>query len=122
MHEVSIAQSIADTLMQEYDESELEKVREIHVRVGMLSGVEHKLLEHVFTFVIDGTALSKSILKTELTEVIAFCVHCQAEFKVEQYIFTCPSCNSPSSDVRQGNELTICKIIMEEPIYEETNK
>lgn len=122
MHEVSIAQSIADTVRNEMDETDLERVREIHVKIGVLSGIERKLLEHVFSFVIEGTALEKTVLTTELVDVKAICENCQEEFVVKNYCFICPVCNTPSSNVTEGNELTICKIILEEPIYEKTNE
>ena len=122
MHEVSIAQSIVDTLEAELEEEQFSTVREIHVKIGVLSSVEHKLLEHVFKFVIEGGPFSNCSLYTELVEVLAKCEECNTNFKVENYHFVCPECNTPSSTIIEGNELTIYKIIMEEPSYAEANQ
>lgn len=122
MHEVSIAQSIVDTLEAEMEEEQYASVREIHVKVGILSSIEHKLLEHVFGFVTEGGPFEKSRLCTQLVEVVAKCEKCGDNFKVENYHFVCPQCDTPSSTIVEGNELTIYKIIMEEPSYAEANE
>lgn len=122
MHEVSIAQSIVDTMTAELEEEQFATVREIHVKVGMLSSVEHKLLEHVFKYVVEGGPFSNCNLCTELVDVLAKCEPCDKNFKVENYHFACPACDTPSSTIIEGNELTIYKIIMEEPSYAEADQ
>ena len=42
MHEVSICQSIVDTLQAELEEEQFQNVREVHLKVGVLSCVEPK--------------------------------------------------------------------------------
>lgn len=122
MHEVSICQSIVDTLEAELERDQLPNVREIHVRIGILSSVEHKLLEHVFKFVTEGGPFSNCSLYTELVDVLAECEKCNINFKVENYCFVCPECDTPTSTIIEGNELTIYKIIMEEPSYAEADQ
>lgn len=122
MHEVSIAQSIVDTLEAELEEEQYSNVREIHVKVGVLSSVEHKLLEHVFKYVTEGGPFADAGLYTELVEVLAKCEPCDKSFKVENYHFVCPDCNVPSATIIEGNELTIYKIIMEEPSYAQADE
>lgn len=122
MHEVSIAQSIVDTLEAELEEQQYGSVREIYVKVGILSGVEHKLLEHVFGFVTAGGPFEKSKLYTQLVEILAKCESCNNNFKVENYHFICRQCNTPSSTIVEGNELTIYKIITEELSYAQANE
>ncbi len=122
MHEVSICQSIVDTVQNELEDNQVANVREIHVKIGVLSSIEHKLLEHVFKFIIEGTPFSNCTLHTELVEVLARCEDCKTNFKVEGYHFICPKCEAPSSTIIEGNELTIYKIIMEEPSYAEADQ
>lgn len=122
MHEVSIAKSIVDTLQEEYGSNQLESILEVHVKIGVLSGIENQLLENAYSLVIEGTPLAASALKTELVPVMAHCEPCNNIFPVENYQFLCPACGTPTHDVREGNELTIFKIIMQESIYEETNE
>lgn len=122
MHEVSICQSILETLEAELEEEQYEKVREVHVKIGVLSCVDPKILAHVFTYIIEGGAFEKCSLHTGFVEVVAACVPCQKNFNVEEYRFVCPHCHTPSSTIVQGNELTIYKIVLEEPSYAEVNQ
>jgi hydrogenase nickel incorporation protein HypA/HybF len=122
MHEVSICQSILSTLEAELEEQQFQNVREVHVKIGVLSCVDPKILSHVFTYIIEGSPFQKSSLHTDFVEVVAACEHCKKNFKVEDYKFVCPECDTPSSTIIEGNELTIYKIILEEPSYAEVNQ
>jgi hydrogenase nickel incorporation protein HypA/HybF len=122
MHEVSICQSIVDTLEAELKEDQLQNVREVHLKIGVLSCVEPKILEHVFKYIIQDTPFRACSLFTALVDVLAACANCNRNFKVENYRFVCPACNMPSSTIIEGNELTICKIILEESSYAEVNQ
>ena len=122
MHEVSICQSIVETLEAELEEDQFQNVREVHVKIGVLSCVDPKILSHVFTYIIAESPFQKSSLHTEFVEVLAACEHCKQNFKVKDYRFVCPGCNEASSTIIEGNELTIYKIILEEKSYAEVNQ
>lgn len=122
MHEVSICQSILNTLEAELEEEQFQNVREVHLKVGVLSCVEPKILSHVFKYMVEESPFHKCSLYTDLVEVLAACEHCNRNFKVENYRFVCPECDKPSSTILEGNELTIYKIILEEPSYAEVNQ
>ncbi len=121
MHEVSICQTIIESLETELEEEKLEQVREVHLKVGILSCVEPKILEHVFSFMIVDGPLQHASLKIILVEVLAECENCNKKYKVEKYKFVCPDCEKPLSNIIEGNELQIHKIILEEPAYEKVN-
>lgn len=122
MHEVSICQSIISTLESELDDRDLANVREIHLKVGILSCIEPALLKHVFGFMVVDTPFQNSELNIDLVDVLARCENCGQSFKVENYKFICPDCGKPSSKIIEGNELQIHKIILEEPAHEEINQ
>ena len=122
MHEVSICQSILETLESEMETDQYQHVREVHVKIGVLSCVDTEILSHTFTYITKDTPFDKSILFTEQVEIIAACEDCKTNFKVEYYRFVCPLCEKPSSSIIEGNELTIYKIILEEPSYAEVNE
>lgn len=121
MHELSICQSILKTIEEELDAEQLEHVREIHLKVGLLSCVEPKFLEHVFRFMIVDSQFSNAKLHVDRIDVLAECDICAEQFKVENYKFVCPNCGRPVSNVIEGNELLIHKIILNEPAYEKAN-
>ena len=122
MHEVSICQNIIEALETELAEDQFQNVREVHIKIGVLSCVDPKILSHVFTYVVKASPFEKSSLHTEFVEVLAACGHCMQNFKVVDYRFVCPECNKPSSTIIEGNELTIYKIILEEKSYAEVNQ
>jgi len=122
MHEVSICQNIIEALETELAEDQFQNVREVHIKIGVLSCIDPKILSHAFACIIEGSPFKKSSLHTKLIEVLAACEHCGQNFKVEDYRFVCPECDNPSSTIIEGNELTIYKIILEEKSYAEVNQ
>jgi hydrogenase nickel incorporation protein HypA/HybF len=122
MHEVSICHNIIETLETELEEKQFPLLREVHVKIGALSCVDPGILAHVFTHVIADGPFCNCTLHTNFVEVVAGCDDCQQEFNVEHSKFICPVCSKPSSTIIHGNELTIYKIILEEPVYAEVNK
>ena len=49
MHEVSICESIVETLEAELEEDQFQNVREVHIKIGVLSCVDPKILSQVYT-------------------------------------------------------------------------
>ena len=122
MHELSICQSILNTIEAELDNKGIENIREIHLKVGMLACIEPEILKNVFQFIKADTAFQDSELFIDVIEVSAECKNCGNKFKVEKYIFVCPLCGEPASNITEGRELLISKIILEEPSYAEINQ
>ncbi len=118
MHEISVCQGIIDSLLDEFGEDGLRDVREVFLKVGVLSSVEPMVLKHVFTMMAEDSALQYATLQIESIDVYAACQYCSNEFKVDKYIFICPGCGRPSSEITHGNELHVYKVILEEPAYE----
>src|SRR6476661_6037451 len=104
MHEVSICQSIVGTLEAELDESKFREVREVHVKIGVLTCVDPKILAHVFSYIIEGSPFEKSSLHPSYVETVAACEQCKEHFKVHDYRFVCPICDTPSTTIVAGNE------------------
>ena len=122
MHEISICESIFNGIEAELDKSDLEKIREIHLKVGVLSCIEPEILRNAFSFMIVDTPFQNAELFIDVVEVHAACKSCGKNFKVEKYKFVCPACGEPVGNVTEGKELLIHKIILEEPEHEEVNQ
>jgi len=121
MHEISICESILNGIESELNKGDLEKIREIYLKVGVLSCVEPEILMHVFSFMIVDTPFQNSKLHIDLVEVQAECKNCGHNFRVEKYKFVCPACGEPVANITEGKELLIHKIILEEE-HEEVNQ
>lgn len=122
MHEISICQSILNTVQREMNGEDIEHIREIHLKVGLLSCVEPDVLKHVFSYIKEGTPFQNSELMIEMVEVSALCENCGNVFIVEKYKFVCPQCEAPVTNITEGKELLIDKIILEEPFHAEVDK
>jgi hydrogenase nickel incorporation protein HypA/HybF len=122
MHEISICQSIINTIEDEFEHTEVERIREIHLKVGVLSTIEPELLKHVFEFMKLDSRVQNAILLVDLVKVTASCDNCGEKFKVEKYKFVCPACGQLVTDITGGRELLIHKIILEEPSYAEIDQ
>lgn len=125
MHELSICQSIFQSLEENFPETELRHLSEIHLQIGVLSGVEPGYLQNAFELVIAGTQYENVSLTIETRNIIVECHHCGHRFTVEQQRFICPDCGQASSNVVEGNELKVSQIVIEEPdevSHEKINK
>ncbi|MBI3950399.1 MAG: hydrogenase maturation nickel metallochaperone HypA [Acidobacteria bacterium] len=107
MHELSIAEAIVSTVLQEIERQQLPPVQKIVVRVGALSGVVPEALQFGFEAITADTSLANAKLEIEQVPVQGKCHDCSHEFAVEDFLFVCPLCRSGRIEVIRGEELDI---------------
>lgn len=112
MHELSIATSIVKTAEKEVQDNGGEKVLEIHLEIGQLSGVEIQSLQFVWELSAKGTVLQDSKIIIFEPEGRAKCAECETEYTLEKIYDSCPKCNSPFKNIISGKELKIKKLII----------
>lgn len=111
MHEISLVRNIFNTLEAEFSQEELERLRAINLKVGLLSNIEPVLMQNAFEAVT--TAEEKYLdvqLNVELIPIEVFCNSCQTNSTVENYKFACSSCGQPNNNVVKGTELLIHQV------------
>lgn len=109
MHEISLIRNIFKTLEDEFPE-EMDRVRGIHLTVGLLSNVQPILMQNAFEAVLeDEPRYSKTSLHVEVLPVLIHCDDCDKNTAVLNYTFVC-SCGKPSRNIVQGEELLISKV------------
>lgn len=87
------------------------KISCIHLIVGKFTCVEPVSLQFAFEVQTRNTFLEGVELAIQETPLIAFCHHCQQEYRPEIGIqYDCPTCRSPMEDIRSGRELKIDRI------------
>ena len=110
MHEISLVRNIFKTLEDEFP-GEIEKVRAIHLRVGLLSNVQPILMQNAFEAVLlDEPKYNKATLNVEVLDVLVHCDDCNKGSEVKEYKFACSYCGKPSKNIIQGEELMISKV------------
>jgi len=121
MHELSIVSSIVDTVTESLAAYPGARVQEVRLRIGALASVVVDSLEFCWGIAIEGTALEGSRLVVTTVPVVMHCAACDADVELDGVqSFRCPRCGEPSSDLRQGRELEIDSIEIDDEIATET--
>ncbi len=107
MHELSIAQSLFDIVMEESRRYGLVKVRSIKIQVGEMAAVVPESLEFCFRMISEDTLACGAILDIETVPVVARCSECGLMFEVENHVFVCPRCEVPVLDLVSGRDLAV---------------
>ncbi|HET9743793.1 MAG TPA: hydrogenase maturation nickel metallochaperone HypA [Terriglobales bacterium] len=108
MHELSIALSIVDRVLEKLEEDGGGKVEAVHLKIGAFSGVEKTALEFAYGLASEGTPLEGSRLMIEDVPLRIYCPACRAESPpLSSYQLACPVCRTPAERVTQGKELEL---------------
>jgi hydrogenase nickel incorporation protein HypA/HybF len=111
MHELSIVASVVDTVTESLTAYKGARVVEVRLRVGALASVVVESLEFCWGIATEGTALEGSKLVVKSLPVVMRCVPCGRDVELEGVqSFRCPNCGEPCSNLRQGRELEIDSI------------
>ena len=91
------------------------RVKEVRLRVGALASVIEDSLQFCYGIATEGTPLEGSKLVVKILPVMMHCDKCAQDVEIASLqSFRCPRCNEPVSDMRQGRELEIESIEIDE--------
>ncbi|WP_369049090.1 hydrogenase maturation nickel metallochaperone HypA [Tenacibaculum sp. UWU-22] len=115
MHETSIINSVFKTLEMEFEQEKFSKIKEIYLKVGILSNIEPRLLHNAFSAYCSSYLQYQKIdLHIESTEIKIKCTNCNHITDVKQYRFLCENCQKPSKNIIQGEEMLIHKVAFDD--------
>ncbi|MEM6629240.1 MAG: hydrogenase maturation nickel metallochaperone HypA [Bacteroidota bacterium] len=111
MHELSLVKSIFSTLEAEVPSSELDSLSEVELNIGLLANVEPTLLKNAFlAFQETHMQYQGIVLTVHLIPISIRCNICKEESTIENYVFRCKVCGSPSNNIITGEELLIHRV------------
>lgn len=110
MHELSIAQSILEIVLEQSRAHRMERVKSIKLQVGALAAVVPDSLTFCFDLLTRDTIVSGAVLEIETIPVVARCSECNILFEVENHVFLCPQCDRPTPDLVSGRDLSLLSI------------
>ena len=114
MHELSIAMGIVEAAVDEGQRRGV-RVSAVHLRLGALSGVVKDALLFCYEVACQETPLAGSKLIVEDVPVVVFCPRCSGNRTLASLqAFVCPECGTPTMDIRQGKELEVFALEVEE--------
>jgi hydrogenase nickel incorporation protein HypA/HybF len=113
VHELSIAQSLVESVRSELSARGNPRLVGIGVRVGEISGVQPDALRFSFEVIVKDTELEQARLEIEHVPLTYRCRRCGHQFRVVAYEITCPSCGSPETSALGGDELQLSYLEVE---------
>ena len=113
MHELSIAQSILDTIEQHAAVENAGKVLSIRLRIGELTAIIPDALTFSFEVLAKGTRAEGAHIEIESIPWCARCHACQHQFHVEDGMVRCPACSELGGETVSGRELQIMEMDIE---------
>ena len=115
MHELSIAMSIIEMAEEEAERRGCVRVTAIHLRLGKLSGVVKDALLSAYEMARESSPLRDTELVVEELAIIVFCPTCQKTSAINSVqLFCCAECGAPTWDIRQGKEMEVVALEIEE--------
>ena len=115
MHELSIVSSIVETVTESAAAYPGSRVLEVRLRVGALASVVVESLEFCWGIATEGTPLAGAKLLVKTLPVVLHCAPCGQDVELEGVqSLRCPRCGELGIDLRQGRELEIDSIEIDE--------
>lgn len=106
MHELSIAESVVEAVLQRTGD---QRVTVIRIQIGRLSGVVPDALTFCFELATSGTALEGAVLEIQECPGRVHCRACDREAESADQFLLCP-CGSADVDVVAGRELQLTSV------------
>src|SRR5208283_2464036 len=116
MHELSIVESVVEAVTETAARYPGARVNSVKLRVGVLSAVVKESLEFCWELATVGTPLAEAALVVKTVPIVVHCAACGRDAEIEGVqSLRCPNCGELTADLRQGRELEIESIEIEEP-------
>ncbi|NOY54114.1 MAG: hydrogenase maturation nickel metallochaperone HypA [Deltaproteobacteria bacterium] len=113
MHELSVVQSLLETIESYAAEQKATTVTKVIVRNGPLSGVVPDLLRTTFDTFKEKTIAEDAELVIGENPLLIQCHDCKQEVRSMIQKFACPICGSRNVDARGGDDLILERLEMD---------
>lgn len=113
MHELAVVDGILKVVLKSAVDNNAQKVLYISLRIGDMTDLVDKWIQHYFDFLSRDTIAAGARLKIQRTPVIVRCEECAHSFPVnirEMKKFVCPACGGEECSVISGREFHISNI------------
>lgn len=114
MHELSIAISIVDLAIDQANRASVERVTEVELDIGKLSGIEYEALEFSLEVATRDTLLENTRFRINRVDPVAECPECKHLYTPEGMFSHCPQCRKAGVRLIRGTELQIKSLLVEQ--------
>jgi hydrogenase nickel incorporation protein HypA/HybF len=105
MHELSITQTLLDLVLEQAKENEAQRVEQIHLVIGEMTGVVDDCVRFYFELLSKGTVAEGAGLSMRRIPATARCRECGERFSFKEFEWICPRCGAARLEIIEGKEL-----------------
>lgn len=103
------------TLEMEFEQEKLDRMKTIHLKVGILSNIEPRLLHNAYeAYHMANPGYRNVGLRIQSVDIKIHCEVCNHVTPVKSYRFVCDNCGRPSKNIIEGEEMLIHKVEFED--------
>ncbi len=113
MHELSLVCSICDVINKKAVECGVDRVVQVRIIAGELSGIEDYVLKSCFELISQATPAEGAELVVERIPIRVRCRQCGYEYETGIPFSKCAKCHNGSIEIISGTELYIDSIAVE---------
>jgi hydrogenase nickel incorporation protein HypA/HybF len=107
MHEMSICESVVQTLEEQAAVHSYTRVKAVWLEIGPLAAIEPEAMMFCFDAVSRGTLAENARLEIIAMPATAWCMACAKNVDIANRFDSCPDCGSQQMQVTGGDELRI---------------
>lgn len=113
MHELALTESMLRLSLEAAEKNGAERILQINIRLGVLSGVIPSCVEYYFGLLSRGTIAEGAKLHMEAAPLTISCRSCGARSESEHTLFACPACGSEDFRLLSGREYFVESLVAE---------
>jgi hydrogenase nickel incorporation protein HypA/HybF len=113
MHELGVTENVVNIALAKAGEAQANKVIQINLVVGELSGFVSDCIQFYFDSLSKDTIAQGAVLHFESVPTQLRCRDCSTIFQPQDTLWSCPECRGQSIEISQGRELYIESIEVE---------
>jgi hydrogenase nickel incorporation protein HypA/HybF len=107
MHELALASEIVKSVAQLAFENKAQKVTELRLELGVMSGIEKEVFDFCFDMAAKNTILEGAKLSVDEIPLKVRCQKCFSLSNPEVFNIICENCQSNDVEILTGKELKI---------------
>jgi hydrogenase nickel incorporation protein HypA/HybF len=113
MHEMSLAEGILQIVEDAAAQQGFQRVTEIRLEIGALSGVEPDALSFCLDVVLKGSVADGARVEMEKTPGLGYCLDCGETVPVNALYEACAKCGSYQVQATGGTEMRVKDLLVE---------
>lgn len=107
MHELSLIEEVIRVLRKSAAENNITNIKKVKLVVGKLVAALPDSIQFCFEVLAKEPPFSNTRLEIEETDICGRCKSCKRKFVINNNVFYCSFCGSPSVEIVAGNELYV---------------